>query len=389
MLVAALLPAAAVAGVSFALPGITSDGQSLHTRWHDGLVFGAVLVGGAVAAALLERVPPPAPTRALKRAALAVAALAVVAALVGRRARGGACVALVHELGAGDEPDGHAASARRPRTTAGSGGSRPGTASQHHRLAGTGAGSFQLTNLRYRTSYLDQTIEPHNLPLQFLSEAGIVGLLLFAAAAFALLARGRRRAGPELALALILPAYLLHALVDVDWDFAAVSVPAFLAAGAVAGRAVPQRRASGFAVLAAAGAAVLAFGALLLPWLGARWANDALFASPARAVTLAKRAHSVDPFLVEPFWAQAFAASARGRQRQAFAYYLGATRRQPANPQTWLFAGRYALRSGCPQLAYPLLERFTELMNQQARPSEGGSDYRRALTLVNSGTARC
>ena len=39
-LVAAGLPAAAVVGVAFALPGITSDGQSLHTRRHDGLVFG-------------------------------------------------------------------------------------------------------------------------------------------------------------------------------------------------------------------------------------------------------------------------------------------------------------------------------------------------------------
>ena len=50
-LVAAAVPAAIVAGVAFALPGITNDAQSTSTRWHDGLVFGAVLLGGAVVAA--------------------------------------------------------------------------------------------------------------------------------------------------------------------------------------------------------------------------------------------------------------------------------------------------------------------------------------------------
>ena len=111
--------------------------------------------------------------------------------------------------------------------------------------------------------------------------------------------------------------------------------------------------------------------------------------SPARAITLAKRAHGVDPFLVEPFWAQAFAADARNQPRRAFAFYMAATRRQPANPETWLLAGRYALEQGCAQTAYPLLERFTELVNQRAQPDEGGNDYRRALALVNSGKPRC
>ena len=197
---------------------------------------------------------------------------------------------------------------------------------------------------------------------------------------------GRRR-GHELALALLLPAYLLHSLVDVDWDFAAVSVPAFLVAGALAGRS-PLRRVSPYATVAFVGAAALAFGALLLPWLGERWANDALFASPARAVQLADRAQSVDPFLVEPLWAKALAADARGRQQRAFDYYVDAVHKQPKNPQTWLFAGRYALDKRCYHLAYTYLEKFTEL-NQKARPSAGGDDYNRALRLVNAGKGKC
>ena len=386
-LVAAAVPAVVVAGIAFTLPGVTSDGQSLHVRWHDGLVFGALLVAGGVAAALLARIAPPRDTRALRRAAVALGALAVAALLV------------VGVLKAGSAWRSFTSSAQVTNTS----GRFTSAASnyrwvwwrqawrgfEHHALAGTGAGSFHLTNLHYRTSYLDETIEPHDLPLQMLSETGLVGFALFAAAALTLLVRGHGRKGPELALALILPAYLLHALVDVDWDFAAVSVPAFLAAGAIAGRAVPARRVSGFAVLAAAGAALLAFGALLLPWLGSRWATDALGAPPARAITLAKRAHGVDPFLVEPYWAQAFAADARNQAQRAFAFYMAATRRQPANPETWLLAGRYALEQGCAQTAYPLLERFTELVNQRARPDEGGNDYRRALALVNSGKPRC
>ena len=48
-LVAAALPAAVVGGIAFALPGVTSDSQSLDVRWRDGLVFGALLVVGLVA----------------------------------------------------------------------------------------------------------------------------------------------------------------------------------------------------------------------------------------------------------------------------------------------------------------------------------------------------
>jgi tetratricopeptide (TPR) repeat protein len=187
---------------------------------------------------------------------------------------------------------------------------------------------------------------------------------------------------------LLLPAYLVHGLVDVDWDFAAVSAPAFLAAGALAGR-LPLRRVSPFALLAASGVALLAWGVLLLPWLGERWASDALGASPpARAVRLANRAHSVDPFLVEPFWAKAFAADALNKTNLAFAFYVQAVHRQPKNPETWLAAGEYAYGLGCYQTAYTYLERYTEL-NQKALPSAGGADYQRALDKVNAGKGRC
>ena len=57
-------------------------------------------------------------------------------------------------------------------------------------VVGTGAGSFALTNLRYRTTFLDQATEPHNVPLQFLSETGVVGLALLATAFASLIVAG-------------------------------------------------------------------------------------------------------------------------------------------------------------------------------------------------------
>src|SRR4051794_10151892 len=243
VLIVAALPACAVVGIAFVLPGVTSDAQSSHVRWRDGLIFGALLAAGALVAALAPR--PRLSPMTLKR--LAIGGAVVVAA---------AGVAVL-VLGDGSG-------------SIGNGGGRLGSTSsnfrtvwwrqaldgwQHHPLAGTGAGSFHVTNLRYRTTFLDETTEPHDLPLQFLSEAGVVGLALLACALALLLHTGRRR-GHELALSLMLPAYVVHSLVDIDWDFVAVSAPAFLAAGALIGRP-PVRRGSPFGVLAAAGAAPL------------------------------------------------------------------------------------------------------------------------------------
>jgi hypothetical protein len=375
-LLAAAIPAAAVLGVAFALPGVTADGQSTHVRWRDGLIFGALLVAGAIATAFLTRLPLP---RVPRWAVVAVGASVVVALLAVVIVKGGGSGAL------GNSGGRLASTSSNFRFTWWRQAVRGW---EHARLAGTGAGTFTVTNLRYRDTSLDFTIEPHNLPLQFLTEAGVVGLLLFGLAGIALLRPAwRRMRGHELALGLILPAYLLHGLVDVDWDFAAVSVPAFLVAGALAG-GLRFRRVSPFALLATAGVALFAWGILLLPWLGERWAIEALGAPPARAIKLANRAHSADPFLVEPYWAKAFAADARGQSQRAFDFYVQAVHRQPANAQTWRAAGEYAFTRNCFRLAYTYLEKYTEL-NQKASPSDGGNDYNRALKIVNAGKARC
>jgi hypothetical protein len=377
-LVAGAVPAAVVGGIAFALPGVTSNAQPLHVRWRDGLVFGALLIAGAVAALMLERVPRPRDPRVLARAGIALAVVVVAA---------GVAVLAVHGIGSG---------------TVGNSGGRIGSTSSNfrftwwkqawdgfreHPVAGTGAGSFHLLNLRFRTTYLDFTIEPHDLPVQFLAELGVVGLALLALACAALIRPSLRRSGHELALALLLPAFLVHSLVDVDWDFVAVAAPAFVAAGALAGGPA-DRRVRGFAMLPALGVAILVLGSLVSPWLARRWATDAYGAAPARAIRLANRAHTLDPLLVDPYWAKAIALDTQGRTRAAFAQYVAAVRRQPRNPQTWLAAGEYAKTAGCPYLEYTYLEKYTEL-DQKARPTEGGNDYRDALYKVNHRQYRC
>jgi len=379
--VSAALPAAVVGGIAFALPGVTSDDQSLHVRWRDGIVFGALLLVGAAAALALERLRRPGDTRVLRRAAIALGVLAVSGAVV---------AVAVNGIGSG---------------AVGNGSGRIGSTSSNfrftwwgeawhgftdHMLWGTGAGSFHLLNLLHRKTYLDYTIEPHNLPVQMLAELGLVGLALFVLACFMLLRGSMHRHGHELALALLLPAFLVHSLVDVDWDFAAVAAPAFVVAGALAGGPA-TRRVRGFSLLPAFGIGLIVLGSLISPWLAGRWANEAADAAlaghNARAVTLANRAHALDPFLLAPYWAKADVAAT---PREAFRQYVLAVQRQPKNPVPWLLAGEFAMNippDGCPYAAWQNLERYTELDQKSNGP--GGDEYNAMLKLVDRHAYTC
>lgn len=263
---------------------------------------------------------------------------------------------------------------------------------EHHPALGTGAGSFEFTNLRYRTTNVDAATEPHDLPVQFLSELGVVGLVVFLAGTFTLVAVSRRGSDAELALALALPAYLLHGLLDIDWDFLAVTGPVLLIAGALAARAPPAPRFSPAAALAGAGVALAALLSLFAVWLGNRWSGDAYSAldRPAHALMLAKRARSIDPLAVDPLFAEALAQQELGRLTLARNALLEATVVQPENPEVWYRLGEFDLRTlaqpvGCARHALDELERFYELNSQD--PAVKEKDV--ALRRVNSGVPRC
>jgi hypothetical protein len=396
-LVAAGIPAAGVIALALKLHGITSDGQTHATRVHDGIVFGAALVAGALVAALFAQLPEPVSTPGLRTAAAILASVVSVIALI---------VAATHAHSWWDEFSSPAtpelSNSESRLVEAGSNHrwvwwKEAWHAFEHHAVAGTGAGSFSFTNLRLRTTSLDSTTEPHNLPLQFLTETGVVGAALLVGGALLLIILARRRSDAELALSLALPAYLLHGLLDIDWDFAAVSAPVFLIAGALAARAAQKRRGFSFpAALAASGVGIVVLLSLFTVWLGNRYANDAgLSASPAHAVALAKRARELNPFSVDPITTEALAeeqlanathgTTAEEHLGLAHGLFLKATSVQPEDPYTWYALGEFELELGCARHALTRFERFYELDSQDP----GVAEKDKALKLVNSGKPPC
>ena len=382
----AVPPALAVSAWAFSQPGLVDDGQLYDDRLRDGLVLGAVLVvlGAAVAAAAWVAIAREDRWRALVRwqpsgtrlAAGAVAALAVVILLVS----GGHPVDWLQD-GFNEFTN--------PTSAAGSAPSRFTSLNSNSRwtwwkeawrlwednpVVGTGAASFAVARrpIRENTTY---ATEPHNLALQFLAETGLIGLLLAAGAwvtgGIALLRALGRFEGADHAAALALVvgalAYLLHALVDYDWDFLALTAPLMLVVGVLLGAAAPGVGRARSIVWSAAGiaVAVAVVFSLAAPWLAARKVDDAFAAlresQSARALDDAKTAKSLNPLSIEPLLAVAAAEESRGNQVAALHAYQDAVRLQPENPRPWYELGQFELSAGLRERGIRDLERSREL----------------------------
>ena len=243
------------------------------------------------------------------------------------------------------------------------------------------------------------TIEPHNLALQLLAETGIVGFLLAggaivagAVAAARTIARldGDERAA-ACALAIVAGAFVLHALVDIQWDFLAVTAPALFAGGVLlpAGGRV-RRVGAPFLVSAAAGVAALAVGySLLAPWLSARQVDAALddiaAGRYASAVSHAERANSLDPLSIAPLQVWATAEGARRRKRIAYGLWQKAAERQPENGRAWFDLGSFELAGReQPVCRVPRPEPLVHARSLGARGAEGGP-LDQARAIVNRG----
>jgi O-Antigen ligase len=381
------LPAAfAIAAWGFSEPGLVEDQQSYDDRLWAGLIFGALLVLGI--------------------AAVGVAAYALVGReaqlrprfrwrLTGTRLAAGAAVALlaVVLVASGGHPVDWVRDGFReftnPVSTAGTDPSRFGSLSSNsrwtwweesweifrdHPVGGAGAASFAVTRRPFRVN-TTHTSEPHNIALQFLAETGVVGFLLFAgvvaAAAIGILAALRRLHGTERAAAQALAvaplAYLLHALIDYDWDFVALTGPVLLVLGVLlaAGRSAAARRRS---ALWAVGT-VLVAGALVVslasPWLASRYVARTYEAVDrddiGDAIDDSRRARSLNPLSIEPLLASAVAEEARDDDRAAREWYIEAVDLQPENWRTWYELGRFELDSGERENGIRYLQRAREL----------------------------
>ena len=376
----ALSVPAAVGVVAFAvsLPGVSEDGQANATRVEDGRLFGVVLVAvalGVFGLALAAAARPALPAGRERAVVRAAAGAAVVAAVV--------FASLVVVRGGGPQAwfETQWDAFRSSETIAVSNeAERLGSLGSNNRwpwwqeawrsfrdepVVGNGAGSFLLVHRLERDRDVGVT-QPHNVPLQFLSDTGIIGFLLAAGALAAGLvsAGGTVRAleGPErgavLALTLGVGAFVLHSLVDFDWDFLAVAGTAFLMLGAAVprGAAATAGTRRPFWAAGALAIALVSASSLLAPWLADRRLDDAYEAlfrgAYAEAAGDADDAHSLNPLDIEPLLVLGLAAEQSGRLDTAFGRYREAADLQPKNADAWLALGGFELeRLDEPRLA--------------------------------------
>ena len=344
---------AAVFGIAFTLHGITDDGQPRSVRAHDGWIFALVVVAGAAVAYAAARASlshPVAPERrarveriaGLAALALAIAGLAVSIAFAGR---------IWNEFT-------NPAQVGQTKTRLGSASSPRWTwwqeawhAFTRHPAGGTGAGTFELTNQLLRRSPV-VVDEPHNTPLQFLSETGIVGFLLYLGTAGALVwgvVRGRRDAA-TLAVGIGAVAFFAHSVVDKDWNYVATCGPLLLLAGAVLARpGARQTQRRPLLAVAAIAVSLAAVYSVAAPWLAQRQLASATNAAAA------KRARSYDPLSVDAVQLQAAFEDAAGHPLRAEELYRKAVSLEPENTETWYALGEFYFGYKAWQLAYEAL----------------------------------
>src|SRR5581483_1712244 len=360
--VLAAIAGGAVFGLALALPGISSDGQSHAVRAHDGRIFalavlaGAALVGGAaVALARAEARRPLAD--AVRRRVVRAASIGALVLLAAAVAVAGAFAHRIWREFANparsqiSSSSGHAlslSSSNRWRWW-----QEEWQAFTEHPLAGTGAGTFQLTDWHLGQSFLVTAEEPHNIPLQFLGELGIVGFLLYlgaaGAAAAGIVAARRRAFDPERAavsaLGLAAAVFLLHNLVDYDWNFVGTCGPFLLLIGLLLGRSAPPERVAAPRRMLAAAAVLVAAAAvysLAAPWLAQR----------AIAAGNYAQAHRYDPLSTE---ALSLLAASSSDPRQAAKLYREEVALEPENGNTWYDLGSFYYENGAYALAYQAL----------------------------------
>jgi hypothetical protein len=388
------LTAAPSLAYAFSQSALTHDGVSVSARTGPGHVLGAIFVASLTALwfagrrlIALEAVThwTPERSRATWRAVtIAVGAavlFAVLAAALSSRGLGGT---ISHQVSSFKAVKRDTISDPNRLLSTSSGNrwvwwKEAAAAFSDRPLQGWGAGSFPVTHLLYRKPPALPVRQPHDLPLQLLAEDGLVGALLAYGGLLALLAAALARvralaaAGPErerdhmLALACVAAAiaWLVHGLIDWDWDIPGVTIPA-LALLAVAAAippvrdsvptfTAPRRQSVMVVSLAAVTLALLAFAtsAILPAWSQskARGALDLAAAhndpaSLARAADQADLAARLNPLATEPLIDAATIAANRGLPGQARHYLLEAVDRAPYDASSWDRLALLALQTG-------------------------------------------
>jgi O-antigen ligase len=358
VLLASAGPAALVGGWAFTRPALTEDVATRADRVADGAVFGGLtVVGAAIVAGLvivgLRRSLSEQSRRRSGRSLVVLAAVLVVAAVAG------ASVSAAHALSSGrdcaevvvNDPS-RLGSLDPNRRLCWWG--EAWDVFAHHDPLGAGAGTFEVARKRFRHD-ARYVVQPHSVPLQQLADGGVAGLALFVAlvvaGAVACVCAIRRLSGAERAAAAALiaapAAYVVHALVDYNWDFLAVTAPTMVALGVLvaAGRDVLSARRRpllAVGVILVAAVVLVSFSFPRLADRAERSSTDALAeGNLERARDRAHWAEFFNPLSAAPIFALARVAEREGVQWRAEREYIRAVELQPNNPETWYALGIY------------------------------------------------
>jgi tetratricopeptide (TPR) repeat protein len=143
-----------------------------------------------------------------------------------------------------------------------------------------------------------------------------------------------------LAIGIAVPAFLIHGLLDYDWDFVALCSVVFFVAGFLlaTGRA-PIRVGREYAWVAVVALVTWAgLYSIAAPRLADARVNDAysqIDSGSDKAAETAKSAHSLNPLSTAPLEAWAAAEEAAGRLDPARRLYVRAVELQPLNWEPW------------------------------------------------------
>jgi len=207
-----------------------------------------------------------------------------------------------------------------------------------HPVVGTGARTSEIWWNRLRPT-AGRVRDVHNLYLQALAELGVIGLLILLGALAVPLAAGvSSRGRPLVAGALgAYAAYLVHGIIDWDWEITGVTLPAILCA-AVLTRGSPRVLGGRARVLALAAAAVFAIGGIYT--IAARLPQNRLDTALGKqqwekATHDAQRASDLAPWSSEPWLKLGEAELTAGLTPQAHDAFRTAADRDPNNWVAW------------------------------------------------------
>jgi hypothetical protein len=418
------LGAAIICAWSLGHSGLSADGASLDARTSAGHVFGIVLLAvvlvelalGVAAARAVDAIKLSEPRRRrIGTGLIGLAALMPVAAVVALAASSRGLTGEIshawHSLTSVNAVVGESSS----RLTQ-FGSSRPLywsqgiTVGEHALFKGVGALGYATARTQYTHS--SQTVgHAHSYVIQTFADLGLLGLAVGLAL---LVAWGRaawRPLAPRvgwsqlepgaswersglLALLLFVIGFGLSSAFDWTWYFPALTVPALLGAGWLAGRgplARPVGRASSHLPAlsrpgALAGCSAVVLVSLICAWLiwqPLRSANDAsaVFSAPSTRAAFddARSAEAADPLALQPHFVLQALYSAQGDQVAARRELVEAVQLQPQNFESWYELGTYDLNQHHPKLALRSLERAIALNPTYVDTQYGLATARREL----------